>query len=84
MAQLETLLLDCNQLTSLPAFDKCQHLARLDVSCNSLSAVNLHWLVPRSLDVLDISCNEDIVVDTDEFQQLWCDSQGNDINFRGT
>ncbi|XP_028966989.1 PH domain leucine-rich repeat-containing protein phosphatase 1 [Galendromus occidentalis] len=85
MAQLETLLLNCNQLASLPAFDKCQYLTRLDVSCNLLKEVNLSSLVPRSLEVLDISCNEKIGVDTDEFQQLCGDRNVSvvDTNFSG-
>lgn len=71
MSELETLLLDCNRLTEVPRVDCCPALRRLDISCNVLSEIPLPNLISRSLEILDIACNQDLFIDSTEFQQLW-------------
>ncbi|XP_022659042.1 PH domain leucine-rich repeat-containing protein phosphatase 2-like [Varroa destructor] len=70
MSELETLLLDCNRLTEVPRVDCCPALRRLDISCNVLSEIPLPNLISRSLEILDIACNQDLFIDSTEFQQL--------------
>ncbi|KAH6947919.1 hypothetical protein HPB50_022095 [Hyalomma asiaticum] len=68
---LEALLLNCNRLDTLPNFEHSRSLKVLDVSCNLLSKVTLSSLVSPSLQQLDISCNQALFVDTQEFHVLW-------------
>ncbi|CAN8024744.1 unnamed protein product [Ixodes persulcatus] len=67
---LEALLLNCNHLDELPNFENNHTLKVLDVSCNLLSKVTLSSLVSQSLQQLDISCNQALFVDTQEFHIL--------------
>ncbi|KAL3185004.1 hypothetical protein MRX96_030891 [Rhipicephalus microplus] len=67
---LEALLLNCNRLDTLPNFEHSRSLKVLDVSCNLLSKVTLSSLVSPSLQQLDISCNQALFVDTQEFHVL--------------
>ncbi|KAK8758883.1 hypothetical protein V5799_003484 [Amblyomma americanum] len=77
---LEALLLNCNQLDVLPNFEHIRSLKAslsrsastpvLDVSCNLLSKVTLSSLVSPTLQQLDISCNQALFVDTQEFHVL--------------
>ncbi|XP_049526809.1 PH domain leucine-rich repeat-containing protein phosphatase 1-like [Dermacentor silvarum] len=67
---LEALLLNCNRLDTLPNFEHNRSLKVLDVSCNLLSKVTLSSLVSPSLQQLDISCNQALFVDTQEFHVL--------------
>ncbi|XP_064466635.1 PH domain leucine-rich repeat-containing protein phosphatase 2-like [Ornithodoros turicata] len=67
---LEVLLLSGNHIDELPNFAECAALRVLDVSCNVLSEVALPSVVSPNLQQLDISCNQALFVDTQEFHHL--------------
>lgn len=62
-----------NQLQSTPALSKILSLRVLDLAHNQFDKINLTILVPKKLQFLDLSCNNQLQVDAKQLQS--CRSQ---------
>jgi PH domain and leucine-rich repeat-containing protein phosphatase len=70
---LRVLRAHSNQLQSTPILSKIQSLRVLDLAHNQLDKINLTVLVPKKLQFLDLSCNQQLQVDAKQLQS--CRSQ---------
>lgn len=73
LGNLRVLRVHSNQLQSTPALAKILSLRVLDLAHNQLDKINLTILVPKKLQFLDLSCNNQLQVDAK--QLLTCRSQ---------
>lgn len=67
LANLKVLRLHSNNLQTCPILSKLPALRVLDLAHNQLDRINLSALVPQQLQFLDLSCNNKLHVDSDQF-----------------
>lgn len=73
LRNLRVLRVHSNQLQSTPVLSKILSLRVLDLAHNQLDKINLTILVPKKLQFLDLSCNNQLQVDAKQLQS--CRSQ---------
>lgn len=73
LRNLRVLRVHSNQLQSTPVLAKIASLRVLDLAHNQLDKINLVVLVPKKLQFLDLSCNNQLQVDAKQLQS--CRSQ---------
>ena len=73
LRNLRVLRVHSNQLQSTPVLSKILSLRVLDLAHNQLDKINLAILVPKKLQFLDLSCNNQLQVDAKQLQS--CRSQ---------
>lgn len=73
LRNLRVLRVHSNQLQSTPVLSKIVSLRVLDLAHNQLDKINLTVLVPKKLQFLDLSCNNQLQVDAKQLQS--CRSQ---------
>lgn len=73
LRNLRVLRVHSNQLQSTPVLSRINSLRVLDLAHNQLDKINLTVLVPKKLQFLDLSCNNQLQVDAKQLQS--CRSQ---------